>query len=101
AESFRQPMRLQLLGIGRDLLTFTPLALGAGERGLEGIGGRRAVAALALLVEMHRRAMQAEGQRSGFRRFGRATEILACELGKCEFARTAHLPQEIRIELRS
>ena len=47
-------MRLQLLGARRHLLGFAPLALDAGERGLERVRGRGAVTTLTLLVEMHR-----------------------------------------------
>ena len=91
-------MRLELLDIGGDLPGLVAFALRSRECSLERVGRCGAVTALALLVEMHRRAVQAERERCGFRGFGRSPEVLAGEVGKAEFALAAHLPQEIRIE---
>ena len=51
-----------------DLLAFARLARDRGQRGLERVGRRLAVAALALLVEMHRRRVQQHRHRRRLRR---------------------------------
>ena len=45
--------------------------------------------------------MQTDRERCSFGGLGHAAEVFAGELGKCELALAAHLPQEIRVELRS
>ena len=61
-ELLRQPKRGQLLQVARLLQRLLALALDARERGLERIGRRGLVASLALSVEVHRRAVQAQQQ---------------------------------------
>ena len=98
AKRFRQVMLFELPDIRGDLSGLAAFAFCSCESGLQRIGRCRSVAALPLLVEMHRRAVQAERERCGFRGFGRSPEVLAGEVGKAEFALAAHFPQEIRIE---
>ena len=91
-------MLFELPDIRGDLSGLAAFAFCSCESGLQRIGRCRSVAALPLLVEMHRRAVQAKRERSGFRRFGSASEVFASEVGEGEFALAAHLPQKIRIE---
>ena len=94
----RQTVCLQLGCVRRHFLHFAALALDAGARRLQRLGGSSLVASLALLVEMHRRGVQPQRQRRGLARRGRMAEILLRQLGEAEFRIPAYLPQEVRID---
>ena len=91
-------MCLQLGCVRRHFLHFATLALDAGARRLQCLRRSGLVASLPLLVEMHRRGVQAQRQRRGFARRRRPAEIFPRELGKPELRLTAHLPQEVGID---
>ena len=85
----------ELFGVARLQRQLLALLLGPGQRGLEHIGRRGAIAAFALLVEIDRRAMQAYQDRGGFQRARRMAEILGGDLLGTELIRRAAFPQEI------
>ena len=99
-ERLRQPVLRELGDPLRDVARLALLALDRRQRRLQRVRRRLAVAAAALLVEVHRRAR--ERQRDG-RRFGRRrcrAVVLARELVEAEFVVRHDFPQEIRVELR-
>ena len=86
----RQELRGQLEARERggpfvDAQLLLALLLHRGERGLERVGRRGAVAALAAPIEVHRRAMQPHEDGRGLERRRRAAEVLARELLEAEF----------------
>ena len=74
------------------------LALGAGQRGLQRLLRRGLVAALAALVEIHRRAVQARQHGGGFHRRRHMAIVIAAKIGKGEIVFAAAFPEEIHVE---
>src|SRR3989338_2603709 len=94
----RQFEARQLFGIARLQRQLLTLLFGAGQRGLEHIGRRGAIAALAFLVEIDRRAVQAEQCRRRFQRTRRMAEILGGDLLERELIRRTAFPQKIHFD---
>jgi hypothetical protein len=99
AQRVGKPIDAELVAPKRELLAFALLALDRRERRLECLGGRLAIAALAALVEVHRRAAQRHRDRSGFRGCRCAAEVIAREIAEAEFFVRPDFPQEIGIDL--
>ena len=99
ANRLRQAVRLELVGKGGNLLRLFLFALGGRQRCTQRFCGRRFVASLALLVEVHGRRVQANRERSRFGGLRCPAEVLAGQIGKTEFLNRADLPEKIRIEL--
>ena len=72
----------------------------AGQRGLEGVFRRGFVVATALAVEIHRRAMQAQGDGGGLDGRRRMAPVIGGQRFKLEFIRAAAFPQEIHVDVR-
>ena len=70
----------ELLGVARLQRQLLSLLLGPGQRGLEHFRGSSAIAALSFLVEVDRRAMQADQRGSGFQRARCVAKILGGDL---------------------
>ena len=92
-------MRTELVDATGHLLRLALLALDRGERGLQRIRRRLAVAALAALVEEHRRRGEGHRDGGGLDRQRRMPEVLPREIGEAEFVVAGDLPQEVRIKL--
>ena len=88
----------QLRGVARLQLRFALLAFDRGERGLQCVFGCRLVAATALLVEIHRRAVQAHDERGRLDRYRRTAVVFAGHAVGTELVFGRDLPEEIEIE---
>ncbi len=84
----------------RDLLGLARLALDRRERRAQRVRRRLPVAALALLVEVHRRRVQQQRDGRGLRGRRLAAVVLARELVEAELAVAARVPQERGVEFR-
>ena len=98
-KGWRQPPPRQIVDIGLFLFGQQAFFLDAGQRRAQRIGRRRLVAALALLVKIHRCAMQAQQQAGRLQRTRYMAEVFAAERFEREFIRAATLPHEIDINL--
>ena len=76
------------------------LALDARERGLQRIGRCGPVATAALLVEVHRRAVQPQQQPRGLDRGRGMTEVVATEREIVELVLRGDFPEEAGIDVR-
>ena len=83
-----------------DLLGLARLALDRRERRAQRVRRRLPVAALALLVEVHRRRVQQQRDGRGLRGRRLAAVVLARELVEAELGVAARVPQERRVEFR-
>jgi hypothetical protein len=81
-----------------DLHGFALLALDRRERGGERVGGRLAVAALAALVEVHRRGVQQLQHRELLGRARVLAVVVARERVERELVVAGDVPQELRVE---
>ena len=90
----------QLRDVEVAQLGLAALALDRGERRLQRLRGRGPVAAAALLVEIHRRAVELHEQRGRLDRLRRAPVVLARQPLEAEFLLPAALPEKIRVDVR-
>ncbi len=88
----------ELLGVARLQFGLQALLLGAGQRGLERVGRRGLVAALALLVEVHRRRVQADQRPCCFDGIRRMAEIFLRQRTEVELVLRRGFPQEIHVD---
>ena len=95
----RQLEGAELLGVARLQFGLQAFFLDAGERRLERIGRRGLVAAFALFVEMHGRAVQADQCPRRFDGVRRVAEIFACQTVEVEFVRRRGFPQEVDVDV--
>ena len=97
-ERFRQTAGHEFVDVTLLLLGEQALFLDAGQRRLQRLGRRRLVASLALLVEIHRRAVQPQQQAGGFHCNRCVAEVFAAQLVEIEFVAAAAFPHEIDID---
>ena len=97
-ECFGQLEALQLRLVAGLLLGQHALALDARERRFQRVRRRGPIAPLALLVKIHRRAVQAREQRRRFLRIRRVTEVLARQRVVGEFVLRRALPEKVEID---
>ena len=88
----------ELLGIAGLQFGLQALLLDAGERRLQRIGRCGLVAAFALLVEMHRRTVQADQCARGFDGIGDMAEIFLRQRVEIEFVRRRGFPQKVHVD---
>ena len=93
-----KPAGEQRIAPGVDLPRFARLALDRGQRRLQRVRRRLAVAAAPLLVEIHRRRVQQARHRRLLGDARARAEVVAREHREVEFAVVARLPQEIDVE---
>ena len=91
----------QLVDVSLFLLGQQTFLLNTRQRRFQRLGRRGLIAALAFLVEIHRRAMQPQQQAGRLQRVWRVAEILATEFFKIEFVGPATLPHEVDINIVS
>ena len=95
----RQLAGFQLGGQPLDFLFLQALALDGGQRGLEGVGLGRTIAATPLAVEVHRHAVQAHQHGGLLHDAGIFTVVLGDQQLVVELFLRGHLPQEINVDV--
>src|SRR5262245_28202327 len=91
-ERLRQLAFLELRYVSRALFSLPPFALDRRQGGFERLLRRRLVAALALLVEVHRRVVQLDEQRGRLGRRWSAAKIIARQRLERKFVLVGALP---------